>query len=184
MVLTDDFEWAERMRAIRSQGFVGDSRNYIHNIVGYNYRLTNMQAGIGLAQCEMIDQKVAKKREIAKKYTERLAGEKGLILQSEEKWANSTFWNFTVIIQDSVVNRDDVAQKMFEGGIQTRLTFKALHMQPVFSSTADPRFPDIQGSYPVSEKLSQNGLCLPSGLNLTQFDIDRIVSELFKAMKG
>jgi perosamine synthetase len=183
MVLTDNPEWAERMRAIRSQGFVGDSRNYIHDIMGYNYRLTNIQAGIGLAQCEMVEQKINKKRAIARMYTELLSGCRELTLQKEEEWAKSTFWNFTVVIEREGINREQLADKLIGKGIQTRLTFKALHNQPLFNKTNDPRYPDISGNYPVSERLSIRGLCLPSGLNLENADIERVTAELLRDLE-
>ena len=88
------------------------------------------------------------------------------------------------MIAEGFGDRDTVAEKMLENGIQTRLTFKALHTQPVFSDSGDPRFPDVDGRYPVSENLSQNGLCLPSGLNLTRADIDQVVTQLFNALNG
>lgn len=181
MVVTRDAQLAERMRIIRSQGFEGDSRMYTHRMMGFNYRLTNLQAAIGLAQIERVDEKVEKKRAMARYYGRLLENEPDITLQVEEPWARSTFWNYAVLIEDGFgASRNEVSQKLYESGVQTRYAFQALHHQPVYLKRNDPRYPDIDGHYPVSEILSARGLCLPSGLALTESQMDEVVEKFLQ----
>jgi len=185
MVVTNNARLAERMRTIRSQGFEGDSRAYIHKAMGFNYRLTNFQAAIGLAQTEKADEKTEKKREIARCYRRLLENEPDITLQAEESWAKSTFWNYTVLVEDGFgASRDEVRRRLYENGIETRCTFKALHRQPVYVEGSDPRYPDVGGHYPVSEALDAKGICLPSGLALTEFQISEVAEKLLQCRRG
>ncbi len=181
MVVTNNADVAERARIMRSHGFEGDGRTYIHRLMGFNYRLTNIQAAIGLAQCERIEQKIEKKRRIHSHYTRLLEKESDITLQSIEPWARSTFWNVAILIKNSFgKSRDEVIKLLGGKGVQLRFAFRALHQQPVYAEADDPRYPNVNGHYPVSESLSNNGLCLPSGLNLTQEQIEEVVEKLLQ----
>lgn len=179
LVMTNDEAMAAKLRCIRSQGFEGDGRTYNHRFFGFNYRLTNIQAAIGLAQVEKIDEKMAKKRRIAARYSELLASSKGMRLPIEESWAKSPFWNYTILLDKSFgTDRSTVAALLRDQGVETRMPFNALHRQPVYQAAVDVRYPDVGGRYPVSEDVSDRGLCLPSGLNLTEDQICEVVEKL------
>lgn len=179
MVLTDSAELADRLRAMRSHGFEGQTRNYTHRLMGYNYRLTNLHAALGLAQCQRIDEKVAKKNYLRRCYTELLGGRRGLIFQRVEPWAESSFWNVTVLITDEFGRtRDEVIELLGKKGIQSSTGFKSLHRQPVYSSPRDARYPDTSGEFPVSDMLSGCALCLPSGLSLQDGEIAEVANGL------
>jgi perosamine synthetase len=181
MIVTDNIDVAERAKIIRNQGFEGSRRTYLHRLLGFNYRLTNIQAAIGLAQCERIEEKIEKKRKIYRRYNSLLASESEMILQVEKSWAKSTYWNTVVLIKDDFgKSRDEVIKELEENGIQTQLVFKALNQQPVYAESQDPRYPDISGSYPVSEDLSGRGLCLPSSLALTDGQIEEVAEKLLQ----
>lgn len=184
MVLTNSDEYAERLRDLRNQGFEGDSRTYVHRLMGFNYRLTNLQAAIGLAQTERMEDKIAAKRRMAETYHRFLGDQQGLGLQAERAWAKSSYWNFTIVVEESFgCSRDAVVSGLDDSNIQTRLPFKPLHAQPVYMEKDDPRYPETDGRFPVSERLGNQGLCLPSGLDLTENDIAYVCRELL-ALRG
>jgi perosamine synthetase len=181
MVVTNDEEIAQRLRLLRSHGFEGTGRQYVHRVLGFNYRLTNLQAAIGLAQTECIAEKVARKREIAKQYSGLLKGLPGLLLPTEKDWAKSTYWNYTVVIEDDFpASREEVGAAFDAAKVQTRMPFNALHRQPVYVEGRDPRFPATGGNFPVSEWLSDRALCLPSGVGLTAAEVETVAGVLRK----
>lgn len=181
LVLTNDPDVAERMRAIRSHGFEGEGRTYVHRVMGFNYRLTNLQAAIGLAQTERIDEKVARKRDIAARYREHFEGCPGITLQKEMPWAVSSYWNFMIVLEPEFgASRDEVMAHLAEKKIQSRLPFNSLHRQPVYTQGSDPRYPDTSGAFPVTDRLSTGGICLPSGLGLTYEEIDTVAGAVLE----
>ena len=176
MVVTNDDELATRCRLLRNQGF--EEPRFVHRIVGFNYRMTNIQAAIGMAQCERIEQKIERKREIARTYTDLLKDQGDLVLPHEEAWAKNVYWMYGVLLNDSFAkSKDAVMREMKEKGVETRSFFCPMHMQPVFQGS-DPRYPDVSGAYPVSEDLWQRGLYLPTGLSLTKEQQEEVVSKL------
>lgn len=178
LVVTDDADLAEKCRILRSHGFEGGGRVYRHRMFGFNYRLTNVQAAIGLAQTERLDHKAERKREVAGWYGELLANVPGLRLPTERSWAKSTFWNYTVLVEPAFgPGRDLVMERMEAGGVETRSGFYSLHRQPVYEGD-DPRYPDTTGEYPVSDRLSEQALCLPSGVGLSREDVTKVVDVL------
>jgi perosamine synthetase len=177
MLVTNDRDIAERARLLRNQAF--EEPRFVHRYLGFNYRLTNVQAAIGLAQCERLDEKVAKKREIAAAYNRLLTGEPDITLPSEAPWARNVYWMYGIVLDDSFPgSRDSLMRRMQALGVETRAFFYPLHKQPVFADARDPRFPDVSGTYPVSEYLGDRGLYLPSGLNLTLEQISDVVRAL------
>jgi perosamine synthetase len=150
----------------------------VHSVVGFNYRLTNVQAAIGLAQTEQVEQKVSKKRWIGATYNELLADWPHLTLPVEETWAKNVYWMYGVVINDSFgLTKEELMVKLHEKGVDTRAFFCPMSIQPVFKG-ADPRYPDIQGDYPVSVDLWNRGLYLPSGLPLTRNQIETVVEKI------
>jgi perosamine synthetase len=176
MVLCSDPALADRMRLLRNQAF--DHPRFVHREIGFNYRLTNVQAAIGLAQAEKADEKVEKKREIARWYAEAFAGVEDVELPWEAPGAKNVYWMYGVKLGDTFRRgRDGVMAAMKEKGVETRAFFCPMHRQPVFQKS-DPRFPDVSGEYPVSDDLWKRGLYLPSGLGLTRVQVEEVVEKL------
>ena len=181
MVVTSDDDLARRARLLRNQAF-GEPR-FVHHDFGFNYRMTNLQAAIGLAQCERIEQKVGRKREIARIYLDLLQGQPDLTLPAERPWAKNVYWMFGVLLGDGFgVPRDEVMRRLKNSGVETRAFFHPLHSQPVYKGS-DPRYPDTTGVYPVSEDLWNRGLYLPSGLGLTRVQQEEVVWKLMESRK-
>lgn len=177
MVVTNDREVADRARLLRNQAF--EQPRFVHRFMGFNYRLTNIQAAIGLAQCEKVEAKVARKRRIAMLYTERLRNEPDVTLPSEAPWARSVYWMYGILLNGSFgCSRNGAMQSLERQGVESRPFFHPLHRQPVFLQSRDPRFPAVAGEYPIAERLGRDGLYLPSGLNLTEDHVDEVVAAL------
>ncbi len=175
MVLTDDPALAERARSLRNLCF-GKEHRFRHEEEGFNFRLTNLQAAIGLAQIERIDEVVARTRRLGAEYGRRLAGLAGLRLQAEESWARSVYWMCGVLLS-GVTGLDAVrlAQRLDERGVETRPFFLGMHEQPVFRR----RGLFLEDRHPVAERLARQGLYLPSGIGLT----DEQVSSVCRAVR-
>jgi perosamine synthetase len=164
MILTDDPKLAEKTRSLRNLCFQADRRFY-HEELGFNFRLTNVQAALGLAQSERIDEIVARKRWMGQEYNHRLAGLNGLQLPVEEPWARSVYWMYGVVISEETgMDAISFGQKLKRRGVETRPFFLGLHEQPVLHQ----RGLFLNESYPVTERIARQGLYLPSGLALTE----------------
>jgi perosamine synthetase len=170
MVVTDDPALASRLRSVRNLCFRTDRRFY-HTELGHNFRLTNVQAAIGLAQVERLDALLARKRAIGAAYTQRLQGVPGLSLPIEESWARNVYWMYGVVIDERTgCDAARLAARLAERGVDTRPFFLGMHEQPVFH-----RMGLFNGSrYPVAERIARQGLYLPSGLALTDAQIDQV----------
>jgi len=178
MVLCKDEAIAERMRLLRNQGF--QQPRFVHEVMGFNYRMTNIQAAIGLAQTEMVEQKVERKRWIGQTYNDLLAGQNDLILPVEEPWAKNVYWMYGILIEESLGVRKDVLMRMLrEKGVDTRSFFCPMSLQPAYRGD-NPSFPDPTGEYPVSVDLWNRGLYLPSGLGLTATQMEEVVEKLLE----
>jgi perosamine synthetase len=178
MVLTDDAKLAESLRSLRNLCFAPE-RRFSHEDLGFNFRFTNLQAAIGLAQCERIDEIVAKKRWIGQEYTKRLEGITGLQLPVEESWAKSNYWMYGVVLRDEVgMDAQGFSKRLFDSGIETRPFFLGMHEQPVFK-----RRNLFKGErYPVAEQLAMRGLYLPSGIALTEDQLVEVVGAVRTAL--
>jgi perosamine synthetase len=163
MVLTNKPDLAEKARSLRNLGFRPEHRFY-HTELGYNYRLTNIQAALGLAQLERFEDIVARKREMGKLYTEKLKNIPHLQLPIEENWARQVYWMYGLVLsEDSGLDAIEFARRLKDRGVETRPFFLGMHEQPVFLERGlfnDERFP-------VSERIARQGLYLPSGLGLS-----------------
>jgi perosamine synthetase len=169
MLLTANDEWAARARTYRDNGF--QIPRFIHASRGMNYRLTNIQAAIGLAQTERLDYAVERKRHIAHRYLEHLADFEHVKLPVERPWAKNVYWMFGVLIKDSFgLSKDEVMAALKAKGVDSRSYFYPMSQQPALKGD-DPRFPDLRGSWPVSDDLARCGLYLPSGIGLTDAQI-------------
>lgn len=178
MVLCRDPKIAEQLRLLRNQGF--REPRFVHDVMGFNYRITNIQAAIGLAQTEMVEEKVERKRWIGQTYNELLAGQPDITLPVEKPWAKNVYWMYGILIHDSFgLTKDQLMQTLTSKGVDTRSFFCPMSMQPVFQAN-DPRFPDTAGSYPVSVDLWHRGLYLPSGLGLTRPQMEEVAAKLLE----
>lgn len=172
MLTTDNDQLYERALYLRDVA-MSPERRYWHDDIGYNYRLTNIQAAIGVAQLERINQIIDKKRAHAHTYAERLAGTPGLTLQTEAAWAKSVFWMYSVLIGDDFgLNRDQVMIKLKDNGIDSRPFFYPLHTMPPYLSADE---------LPQTERISRQGINLPSGNLLSEAEINK-VCETIKTM--
>jgi perosamine synthetase len=170
MILTNDLAYAEKARSLRNLCFLPNRRFY-HTELGYNFRLTNLQAAIGLAQSERIEEIISRKRWMGKAYTERLHGVPGLKLPVEEPWARQVYWMFGVVLDESTgLNAVQFAQKLKAKGVETRPFFLGMHEQPIFNDMGLFR----NEKYPVAERIARQGLYLPSGLTLTEAQQDQV----------
>jgi perosamine synthetase len=172
MVVTDDVTVAARARSLRDQAFAPGSR-FVHYELGFNYRMTNLQAALGVAQLRRIDELVARKRANAARYRRLLCDVPGLRLPPEQPWAQSVFWMFGILVEDEFgLDRDGLMRALADAGVETRTFFVPLHRQPLYADTA------AEGHFPVADELSVRGLYLPSGTGLTADEIDRVVEAI------
>lgn len=176
MVLTRSPELAERARSLRNLCFK-TSRRFVHDDLGYNFRLTNLQAALGVGQMERIDEIVDRKRAIAQAYSERLREIPGIKLPVEEEWAKSVYWVYGIVVEESTgLEAAHLARHLAEQGIETRPFFVGMHEQPVFRARG--LFSDE--CYPIAEMLARQGLYIPTGLGLKDWEIDRICDAIRK----
>ena len=179
MVLTDDPQLAARVRSLRNLCFQ-PQRRFFHEELGFNFRLTNVQAAIGVAQLARMEQIVARKRWIGHEYTKRLCGIPALQLPVEESWARNVYWMYGVVLSDNAgMDALGFAERLRALGVETRPFFLGMHEQPAFHKLG--LFRDER--YPVAERLARRGLYLPSGLALTDSQLAEVcdaVSSVFR----
>jgi len=175
MVATNDDEIAEKIRKLRDQGYNPKLRRWlIHDIIGFNYRMTNLQAAIGLAQLERIEEFIKRHRENAYYYNKLLKNIPGITLPPEAPWAKNVYWMYTVLIEDNFgISRDNLMKILLEKyNIDTRATFCPIHLQPPYKESYKNE------NYPIAEKLWEKGINLPSGNTLTKEQIKYIVDAI------
>ncbi len=179
MVVSSDDKLAERARLHRNLCFK-EGRRFYHEELGGNFRMTNLQAAVGVAQMERIDEFVEIKRRNGAMYNERLADIDCLQIPVEREWAKNVYWMYGVVIDESTgVDAGRFAKDLRDNGIATRPFFLGMHQQPVFHKMGLFR----EESYPISERIAKQGLYLPSGLTLTEAQIDEVVGKVKKIIK-
>lgn len=173
MCVTNDSKLAERMHFLKDHAMKAEKR-YWHPELGYNLRMTNIQAAIGLAQLEQIDKFLAAKIRHAQLYRSLLQGVKGLTLQPELPWARSVYWMHSVLVDETEFgcSRDELMQKLKEKGIDSRPFFYPMHQLPMYSSG----YSDTD--FPVATGLSRSGINLPSSVKLSEQDIRHVCSAI------
>ena len=172
MCLTDNEDLAGKMRILRDHGMAPD-RKYWHDIVGFNYRMTNMQAALGVAQLEKIDSLVDKKKQIAIAYRKLLKDSSTVVLAPEMPWAKSVYWLYSVLVKRGF--RDKILDHLEKEGIEARPFFYPLHILPPYRHGI---------VLPVSEKLSAMGINLPSGFRLSENQIQEVADSLKEGLEG
>jgi len=170
MVVTNNADIAERARALKDLAHSRDKR-FLHTDIGFNYRMTNVQAAIGLAQFERIEELVDRRRAHAHLYNRLLKDVEGVRLPPEKRWAKNVYWMYGILIQGSFgASRDELMERLRDRGIETRAFFVPVHQQPAFVKMGLFR----GESYPVAEVLSREGLYLPSGSGLQEEQIQEV----------
>lgn len=177
MIVTNDDRLAGRARSQRNLCF--GKRRFYHTELGHNFRMTNLQAAVGVAQMERVDEFVAIKRRNAGLYTERLSQVGGLSLPVEKGGAKSVYWMYGIVLDESTgMDAVDLAAKLGTAGIGTRPFFLGMHEQPVFRQMG--LF--AGGRYPVAERIARQGLYLPSGMTLTASDIETVCATVERGL--
>lgn len=172
MLVTNNPEWAARARYLTTQA-KDDPIEYVHNEVGYNYRLTNLLAAMGCAQMEQLDSYVEAKRRIAGRYQESLASLPGIRLPAEADWAFNTFWMYTVLIDEkkSRINSRELLRELAARKIQTRPLWQPIHGSHAHDPCGSP-------PCPVSDMLYSQAISLPCSVGLTEDDQSRVIEAI------
>ena len=174
MALTNDKSLYNKMRNLRNLAF-NKTRRFSHNEIGYNYRMTNIQAAIGLSQLEKITEHIKIKRQNTFLYNKILTSyDLPISLPVEKEWAKSTFWMYGIVLKNKKITAKTLSRKLFDNKIETRPLFLGMHEQPVFKKMNLFK----SESYPNTEYLSKYGLYLPSGLRLNKSKIELICKTL------
>ena len=180
MLVTDDPEIAERCRSLRNLCFEPQQR-FVHQELGWNLRMSNLHAAVGVAQLERLDEFVARKRAMGRRYTELLADIPGIELPlAQTDYAENIYWVYGIVLRAEVpFDAKVVMQKLAAAQIGTRPFFWSMHEQPIFAKMG--LFAGV--SCPVAERLARRGFYLPSGIALTESQIDRVSSSLREILK-
>ena len=177
MCVTNDAALAEHLRLLRDHG-MDPKRPYWHEVIGYNYRMTNLQAAVGVAQVKRLPGFIDKKRQIARWYEKSLAplAQAGRVrLHVEAPWAKSVFWMYSVLLADTRVPLNEVRRALAERGVDTRPFFHPAHVLPPYATGE---------RLPVAEDLAGRGLNLPSSIGLEQDQVERVAQALVEALEG
>lgn len=175
MMLTDDPQLAERCRSLRNLCF-DQSRRYIHEELGFNFRMSNIQAALGVAQLERLDEFIQRKRRMGRRYTELLADVPGIQLPiNKTPYAENIYWVYGILLKDEIpFDAEEMMRRLGEQQIGTRHFFWPMHEQPVFHKMGLFK----NESYPVVEMIARRGLYIPSGLALTDEQIVLVVDAI------
>ncbi|HEV2490510.1 MAG TPA: DegT/DnrJ/EryC1/StrS family aminotransferase [Candidatus Acidoferrales bacterium] len=179
MITTSDPAIAKRARALRSLAY-GSERKFMHTDVGFNYRMTNLQAALGCAQLEKIEDVIESKRRIARLYSEQLSGISEIQLPVEKPCSRNVYWMYHIVLRGSAEkHRDLVMQLVAEHGIETRPAFIPYNLQEIFIRDGLTQ-PEL---CPVANRISESGLYLPSSQSLTAEDIRWVSRHLKDALQ-
>jgi perosamine synthetase len=181
MVLTDDPALAERCRSLRNLCFQ-QGRRFVHEELGYNFRMSNLQAAVGVAQLERLDGFIVRKRAMGKRYAALLAGCPLIQLPlGVTGYAVNIYWVFGVVLDDAVpVDAAGMMQRLAERGIGTRPFFWPMHEQPVFRRMG--LVPEEGDGFPVAERLARRGFYVPSGVGIRDEQIDEVATALLEQL--
>lgn len=175
MVLTNDSDIAEHCRSLRNLCFQ-EKKRFVHEDLGWNFRMTNIQAALGVAQLERLDQSIHRKRQIGRRYSEHLCRTPSLQLPlAHTNYADNIYWVYGMVLNDDIpFDAEEAMRRLAVLGIGTRPFFWPIHAQPVFRQMG--LFSNV--SCPVSERLATRGLYLPSGLGLSDEDQSNVLEAL------
>ena len=169
MCTTDDGELAEKMKFLKDHG-MDPAKRYWHPEIGFNFRMTNVQAAIGVAQMEQADTIIELRKKNAKLYAELLRNVKGITVQPEAEWAEMVYWLNSILVDGNFrTGRDGLIKELKTAGIDSRPFFYPVHELPAYKT---------EGDFAVSQELSRSGLNLPSSPKLAKEDIERICAAI------
>lgn len=176
MITTDREEWADRAKYLTTQA-KDDPLEYVHNEIGYNHRLTNMQAAMGCAQLEQVETFIAAKRSIAARYAEAFRDTPGVTPMQEAPWARSIFWMFTVLVEAAAYGMDSrrLLRWLADRKIQTRPLWQPLHRSQAHRGA-------LAYHCDVAERLNRDALSLPCSVGLTVEDQERVINAVREAV--
>lgn len=179
MILTDDDALAERCRSLRNLCF--QKRRFIHEELGWNFRMSNLQAAVGVAQLERLDGFLVRKRAIGALYDRLLAGTPGLQLPlAKTPDADNLYWVYGVVLDDAVpLDADEAMRRMAKAGVGTRPFFWPLHEQPVLRRMGF----FAHDRHPVAERIARRGFYLPSGLAATDAQLEASAERLKRMLE-
>ena len=172
MIVTSNSHWSERARYLINQA-KDDPLEYVHRTIGYNYRLSNLQAAVGCAQFEQLDSYIAAKRAIAERYDEVLGRAAGLSPMREAPWASSVAWMYTVQVNEAAygISSRALLAKLGKARIQARPLWQPLHRSPAHAASSP-------GECQVADELYRDGLSLPCSVGLTSADQERVIDNI------
>jgi perosamine synthetase len=180
MVLTDDDDLAERCRSLRNLCFQPKKR-FVHEELGYNFRMTNLQAALGVAQLERLEEFVIRKRRMGQFYNEKLFLVEGLeLMPAQTAYADNVYWVYGVVLKDEIpFDAEEAMRRLGQKGIGTRPFFWPMHEQPVFRNMGLFE----KEHYPVAERLARRGFYIPSGMALNAAQMDEVTKAVIKMLK-
>jgi perosamine synthetase len=181
MLITSNRLLAERARSLRNMAFKGDPlRRFEHASVAFNYRLTNIQAALGLSQLRRANRFIKERRMRAQRYNELLDSIEGVTIPPQMNWAKNVYWMYSILIDEKTygLRRDSLLRKLEQHGIETRPFFVPVHMQPAFKGYFGKK------AYPCAERLATTGLNLPSGNTLTTKQVERVAHTVISLGKN
>ncbi|SJZ43518.1 LegC family aminotransferase [Selenihalanaerobacter shriftii] len=171
MLVTDNKEYAEYAKYLSTQA-KDDAKNYIHNEVGYNYRLNNIQAAMGVAQLEQINDFIVRKRGIAKEYTSTLKKIDGIKVNEEEKWAYNNYWLYSILIDENKfgITSKELYKQLNEIGVMARPFFKPIHTMPMYQ--------DCEAKIDIANILWKQGINLPCSVNIKPEEVKIVIDSI------
>ncbi|OGG40272.1 glutamine--scyllo-inositol aminotransferase [Candidatus Jorgensenbacteria bacterium RIFCSPLOWO2_01_FULL_45_25b] len=179
MLTTNNPELAEKARSLRSFSY-GKEHRFMHEDIGFNYRLTNLQAALGCAQLEQIEEIIAKKRQIAQWYKDALKDVQELQLPVEKPYAKNVYWMFHIVLQGKwEEKRDEVIRRLKNEGVETREAFIPYNMQKIMIEKGMTK----SETCPIANKIGKSGFYLPSGINLSCEDVEYVATSLKKSLE-
>jgi perosamine synthetase len=172
MIVTANEEWAQRAKYLTTQA-KDDAVEYIHKEIGFNYRLTNIQAAMGCGQMEQLDAYISAKRRIAERYATAMREIPGIVPMREASWAKSSFWMYTVLINESEYGIDSrrLLRHLGARKIQCRPLWQPIHQSPAHAQSR-------AGELPVAESLSREALSLPCSVGLPEDAQSKVIEQI------
>jgi len=177
MILTDNDEWAAKARYLTTQA-KNDPLEYIHNEVGFNYRMPNVLAAIGCAQLEQLESFVVAKRRIAQRYADAFAEIPGITVMPQASWAFSTYWLYTILVDESKfgMSSRSLIRRLIDQQIQSRPLWQPLHRSLAHAESA-------RRECPVADRLYQQAVSLPSSTGLTEGQQQKVINAIITGLR-
>jgi perosamine synthetase len=178
VVTTDDPQWAELMQSLRNQGRSDGGTGYSSDRLGYNYRLDEMSAALGVAQLKRLDRLLAQRQAVAARYSEMLRRVPGVTIKGAVSSTTRMSWFVFAIHLDPRIDRDRVIEQLEARGVPSRVYFTPIHLEPYYRQ----RFGFKPGDFPVAERVAASILALPFHTNLSDAEMDEVVDALQSAV--